>query len=325
MGPFWGGGGDDDEEERKIEETYTFSLAVGGVAPGRAELVLFDDEGRAMDLSKRQIYCLTDKNIIHFEPRPGNSTYAEGSGVLIVPTEAGTAKVTCFLDGAPLEDTYAVTVSPQNLIQILMAEAGTQLKDEAAMDDDIVRLESISPTGNAIAAVIRNRINLIEANDAPALFSVDAAAFEADPDVSYYDSVIMAPGQFSPTNSADTGNEIFTDAADRNFIEKEWRAAYDQAVLTAAGVYNQSTTDPTGNAFAFLSPTAEQWLVINEALASGTLELPANCGVTDDNFPEFAPLQIFVLYGTWTYDDLRPAFVFVRNRTADRPAVTNLP
>lgn len=319
--PFWGGGGDDDD--RTIEPTLKFSLAIGGVAPGRDELVIYDESGQVMDLSSRQLNCLTDKNILHFEPRPDNDTYAEGSGMLIVPTEAGVATLTCLIDGVPLSDTYEVTISPQNLIQILLAEAGTQLKEEATVDDKVVQLESVSPTGNAIASVIRNRINLIEANGQPSLFSVDESAFDSNPDVSYYDAVISAPGQFSPTDPTDPGYQIFTDSADRNFLEKDWRTTYDQAVLTAAGVYNDDTNDPAGGAFAFLSPTLEQWLVISEALASGTLDMPEASGVSDDNFPAFAPLQILVLNGTWTYEDGRPAFIFMRHRTADKPAVTN--
>lgn len=318
--PFGIGGGGDD---RVIEYTTKFSLAVGGVAPGRDELVFFDDNNQVRDLSEHQIECIADKDIVHFGPRPGNDTISAGSGVLIVPTEAGIATASCFIDGTPVTDKYKVIVSPQNLIQILISEAGTQLKDEATTDDDVVKLGSESVTGNAIAAVIRNRINLIKSNGEPELFSVDAAEFDANPSVSYYDAVITAPGQFSPTNPLDSGYEIFNLAEDRKFLEDDWHVAYDQAVLTAAGVYDEDTADPTGGAFAFLSPTAEQWLSISAALASGTPDMPVDSGVLDDNFPAFSPVQILIVGGIWAYEDGRPAFVFIRHRNADEAAVTN--
>lgn len=316
---FDGGGG----EDRLLEYTTKFSLAVGGVAPGRDELVFFDSNGKVRDLTDHQINCITDKDIIHFGPRPDNDTIATGSGVLIVPTETGIATVSCFIDDVPVTDRYEVIVSPQNLIQILLAEAGTQLKDEATTDDDVVKLGSESVTGNAIAAIIRNRINFIKSNGEPELFSVDAAEFDANPSVSYYDAVITAPDQFSPTNPLNSGYEIFNLAEDREFLEDDWHVAYDQAVLTAAGVYDEDTADPTGSSFAFLSPTVEQWLIINGALVSQTTDLPEGCGVSDDNFPSLAPVQIVIIDGIWTYDDGRPAFVFIRHRTASEAAVTN--
>lgn len=319
--PFGGGGG----EKRTIEYTTKFSLAVGGVASGRDELVFFDENNRVRDLSDRKIDCTADEDIVHFGPRPGNDTIAKGSGVLIVPTEAGIATVTCFIDDAPVDDKYKIIVSPQNLIQILLAEAGAQLADEATTDDKVVGLESESVTGNAIATVIRNRIDLIKSNGEPELFSVDAAEFDADPNISYYDAVITAPGQFSPTNPSDPSYEIFNLAEDREFLEDDWHVAYDQAVLTSAGIYDEDIADPTGGAFAFLSPTAEQWTIISEALSSGTLDMPEGAGVTDDNFPAFAPLQIVIVDGTWRYDDGRPAFIFIRHRSADKPAVTGQP
>ncbi len=329
MNPFWGGGGDDDDDgdvnERKIEQTFKFSLATGGVAPGRDELVLFESSGMVMDLSSRQFNCLTDKDILHFEPRPGNDTYSGGSGVLIVPTASGIATVTCLLDGVPLSDTYQVTIAPQNLIQILVAEAGAQLAGEAELDGASVKLISSSSTGNAIASVIRNRIKLIEEENDPSLFNADETEFEADPDVSYYDAVITAPNQFSPVNPLDVNYETYKDAEDRNFLADEVRTAYDQAVLTAAYVYNDEIEDPTGGAFAFRSPTTNEWTNISEWLATGATTLPPDSGVTDANYPAFAPVQIVVLKSVWTYDDGRPAFIFIRERAASSPAVTDLP
>ena len=314
-----------DDDGRIIEKTNKFSLAVGGVAPGRDELVLFDETGNIRDLSEHQLDCASDKGIITLSARPGTGSLAEGSGALIVPNEAGIASVTCSIDGVPLSDTYEVIVSPQDLIRILVAEAGTQLADEASLKDDILELTSASPTGNAIGAVIRNRIDLIEANGETDLFSVDAALFEANPTASYYEAVITAPFQFSPTYPLDSNFKIFSEALDRNFLEEDWLIAYDQAVLTAAGIYSDETKDPTEGSFAFFSPTVEQWLVINEALNSGTTVLPDGCGVSDETFPALAPVQIVMVGGIWTYEDGMPAFVFVRHRIASEAAVINLP
>jgi len=320
MWPFsWG-----NNYNRAIEPTKSFSLAVGGVHPGRDELVIYDEMDHERDLSDHQLDCLTNSDVLQIEARPDFDSYAAGDGVLLVAVAPGNATVTCLIDGVDLPDAYKVTIAPQRLIQILIAEAGTQINDESSFKDGVVTLESSSPTGNAIGAVIRNRINLIEANEMPNLFNVDYDTFNANPSASYYDSVISAPGQFAPTNPSDPQNKIFSDAQDRNFLDGDWRDAYDQAVLTAAGIYNAEIVDPTGGAFAFFSPTEEQWSIIGQAQINSAPELPEGCGVSNESFPAFAPLQIVIVEGIWTYEDKRPAFVFIRHRTENQPAVTSL-
>lgn len=315
----------DDDDDREIEYTTKFSLAIGGVMPGRDELVIFDDFGYARDLSGTVFSCTPDKDIVQIQPRPGNDTFADGSGVLLVPTREGVATVSCFVDGVATRDTYKVIVSPQNLIQILVAEAGGQLFDEGDKQDGRVKLTSESPTGDAVAAVIRNRTKLIEEEDNPSLFNANYDLFYEDPDASYYDAVIMAPGQFSPTSDLDINYLIFTAAEDRNFLDEDRHDAYDQAVLTAAGIFSEETKDPTNGAFAFRSPSAEEWVLIDDALKTEAAALPDGCGVRDSDYPALAPVQILILNSTWKYEDGRPAFIFVRKMPGVEPAVISLP
>lgn len=306
--------------ERVIEPTSTFALAIGGVDPGRDELVLTRDF-----VAGDVLVCSADPPILLFYNRSGFDSGTAGGGYQMIPTEEGLAAVTCSISGVALEDTYEVTIPPQSLIQILLGEARTQLDDEATIEDGHVTLTSSSPTATAIGAVIRNRIQLIEDADDSSLFEADNTAYNANPPVSLYDAVIAAPNQFSPTDPTDPSYDIFNDAQDRNFLDATWLAAYDQAVLSATAIFNEDDLDPTGDAFAFRSPTDEEWIIIDEALNSQTAILPEGTGVTDDNFPAFAPVHIVIVPDVWTYDDGRPAFIFVRSRTATDPAVTNIP
>ncbi len=326
---FGGGGGDDEEdaqENRAIEPTAVFSLALGGVAPGRDELVLYDDDGELLDTSERDLNCVASKEIVSFNPRPGFDNFSKGAGVQIIPQDEGITTITCLLDDVPLSETYEVIIPPQNLIQILIAEAQTQITDEATLDSEIdtVTLNSISPTADAIGSVINNRIAMIEDANNPGLFNIDTEDYDYDPIVSHYNTVILAPNQFSPTNSNDPTNELFSNAQDRNFLEQTSLIAYDQTVLTAADIFADDINDPTQGAFAFRSPTEEQWAIISEALNSETTEMPLATGVADVDFPAFAPLQIVIVDKVWTYEDGRPAFIFIRPRFDYEPAVINL-
>jgi hypothetical protein len=56
----------------------------------------------------------------------------------------------------------------------------------------------------------------------------------------------------------DPTHETYSNAQDRNFLDPATQLAYDQAVLTAAGIYNGDIKEFTGGAFAFLSPTGLQ-------------------------------------------------------------------
>jgi hypothetical protein len=265
-----GGGGEDDGPDarpgRVVEPTEKFSLAVGGVASGRDELVIYDG-GRERDFGDSTLECTADDDIILIRTRPGFDSPAAGSGVRMIATEPGVTAVRCKLDGDDLDGVYEVTVSPQLLVQILVAEAGGQLYDEAELDadfdfelaKDVVALGSSSPTAEALGSVIRNRVDRIENSDNPSLFNADEELYDSDPPSSFYDAVIMADGQFSPTDQDDPTNDLFEDAQDRDFLEDEWLVIYDQAVLTAAGIYNRDIDDTTSGSFAFRSPTESEW------------------------------------------------------------------
>ncbi len=327
-----GGGGDDDDAQpaRVVEATDTLALAVGGVAPGRDELLFIDANGDPRDFGNGTLACEPDDDILIVRTRPDFETAATGSGVQLVATAPGITAVRCTLDDAALDEVFEITVPPQSLIQILIAEAGGQLADEAQLDpdypdDEVVLLASISPTGDAIGAVIRNRIDQIEFNDNPALFNADEDDYDRDPPASYYDAVILAENQFSPTDPDDPTYETFSNAQDRNFLEEEWLVAYDQAVLTAAAIFNGDAIDPTVGAFAFRSPTESQWASISHAQQFSPYEIPEDAGFTDASFPAYAPIQLLIHPDVWRYEDGRPAFVFARERQTTDYAITTSP
>lgn len=317
------------EPARVIEPAEKYSLAIGGVAPGRDELVIYDGSGDIRDFSGQTLACTADDDIVIVRPRPGFETAAEGSGVGLIATAPGVTAIRCAVDGIAMEDAYEVTIPPQMLIQILIAEAGQQIDDEAQLGWDAwggsVLLNSSSPTGNAIGQVIRNRIELINSRDNPALFNADESDYDYNPPASYYDAVIMADGQFSPVDPDDPTYDIFDSTQDRNFLDDEWLVAYDQAVLTAAGVFNGDTDDTTAGAFAFRSPTDDEWDAIAQAWTLHHSDIPDGAGFSDETFPSLAPIQILIHPDVWTYGDGRPAFVFARRRTEDVPAVVNTP
>lgn len=331
--PFGGGDDDDDrpsaEPNRIVEPTAKFALAVGGVAPGRDELVIYDAMGNIRDFSGKNLECTAEESIVLIRNRPGFDSPAAGSGVQIVAIDSGVTGVRCKEDGSDIDGVYEVTVPPQNLIQVLVAEASEQLSDEATIDtdkgDDVVALDSSSKTGNAIGAVIRNRIGRINAEDDPGLFEADAKYYDFDAPGSYYDAVITASGQFAPVHPKDPNHTTFEMAQDRNFLDEEWRIAYDQAVITAAGIFNGDILDTTGGAFAFISPTEEEWLVISESWIMHAPTVPFEAGFSDASFPSLAPVQLLIHPDVWKYKDGRPSFVFARSRTEADYAIVNTP
>jgi len=333
--PFDFGGGDDErpsaQPNRITEPTQKFSLAVGGVAPGRDELVLYDDYGNIRNFIGDPLVCTADdEDMIRLVVRPGYETVSEGSGVRIIALLPGVTAITCVIGDIDLDDIYEVTIPPQSLIQILVAEAATQLVDEAELDDDyedddVVSLTSSSPTGDAIGSVIRNRIEIINSEDDTSLFVADDSKYDEDPPASYYREVIFAANQFSPTNPEDPTYDILLDANDRDYLRGDELIAYDQAVITAAGVFNGDIADTTGWAFAFRSPTADEWELIGAAWNSGATELPEGVGFTDASFPALAPIQILIQPDVWTYDDGRPSFIFAREKESNEFAITNTP
>jgi hypothetical protein len=324
-----GGGNDSAQPDRVIEPTDKFSLAIGGVAPGRDELVLYDDLGNIKRITGELVCTASDENIVRMEPRPDYDTAAAGSGVRLIALSPGVAAVTCAVGAVALDGVYEITVSPQELIQIILAEAGTQISDEAYRDGDlgenVVALDSISPTANALAWVIRNRIELINHLGDPSIFGVDEFAYDLDPPASYYEEVIWAEKQFSPTDRRNPSYPIFMDADLRSNLSGNWLVAYDQAVITAAGVFNGDIIDPTAGAFGFRSPDDAQWVLLAQALTNGDSEIPEGSGFTNSSFPVLSPIQILIHPEIWTYDDGRPSFVFARERLDGEPAITNNP
>lgn len=312
--------------DRVIEPTARYALSIGGVAPGREELVIYDEYGNVRNFSGKVLDCVSEEPILILHPRPGFPSLTDGSGAQMVAVEPGVTGVTCTEDGEELGIVYEITIPPQNLVQILVAEAGEQLADEANQDEDgNVELSSVSKTGDVLGMVIRNRIERINAADDPFLFEANLEDYDADPPASYYDEVILAPDQFSPTDPRDPSHGIFDLAQDRSFLSEEWKVAYDQAVLTAAAVFNGDTRDSTNGAFAFMSPTEDEWSLITQTWTSNSMEIPLGIRFSDATFPTLAPIQILIHPDIWKYDDGRPSFVLVRQRTLNDPAVTNVP
>ncbi len=319
---FGGGGSESEADERpsflptRVENpTEKLLLAVGGVAEGRDEIIIYDSNDQPMDLAGATLVCLSDSDIVKVLPRPGFDTEAEGSGVRIVPVSAGVAAITCTLNSEALGSTYEVTVPPQSLVQILFAEARGVMTEE----------DSRSPTAEALGSVIRNRIWFTNSKDNLELFGVDPDNYDADPPESYYDSIIMAEGQFAPTDPADSNHDAFLDAEQRIFLEGDDIIAYDQAVLTAGGIFNGDIEDNTTGAFAFFTPTADQWTQLAQAWSLYYQILPDGAGVADSDYPGFAPVQVLIHPDVPIGDGGIPAFVFVRMRTdADYAVVKQL-
>lgn len=302
-----------------IEATATYSIALGGVAPGRDELILTDDNGNLLDLGTSRLRFESDTDVVGLLPRPDYNDFASGSGAQIVPQKVGFAVVTYYIDDVEQDDQLMVIVPPQSLIQMMVAEAGTQLADEAEIDSDShVKLSSTSPTANGIGSVTRNRVDLISEDLDHSLFGVNEAAWLAYPPSSYYDSVITAESggiyQYSPVDPSDPTHDIYTDAEARGFLDESHHRAYDQAVLSASYLFAEKTDDTTDGAFAFFSPTPDEWEVIEQVYANNMITIPAGCGFDDLDFPTFAPIQMLIHPDVWRYDDGRPAFIFIRSR-----------
>ena len=318
-------GGQIISSNRVIEPSKKISLALGGVAPGRDELIVVDENGEPRSfLPNTELSCTADPAIVQFKNRPGFSSLVAGGGALLVALSEGVAEITCAGNGFEFAEKYEVTIPPQNLLQILLAEASTQLNSEAVIANQRVALSSQSPTANTLAAVIRNRIELILENDNPALFGADAEDFYANPPSSYYNAVILADKQFSPTNFLDPNYPTFVKAQDRTLLSASLLAAYDQAVLTAAAAFNEDLADPTNGAFAFNSPSEAAWELLETALISESEDIPAGVGTSDANFPAFAPIQVVIDAEIWAYENGRPSFVFSRMKEDSEAAVIEL-
>ncbi len=247
--------------------------------------------------------------------------------VQATPSQGGTNTIRIFANSEELDQVNTIT-PPQAMIQILVAEARGQLATEAHLKDDNVSVGSISATGEAIASVIKNRVMRLQDGADPALFEVDGAAFASHPPDSEYEAVIEATRdgsyQFSPIHPDNTNHQLYIDAAQRANLSDDELLAYDQAVMSAAFIFGGGVSDPTEGAFAFFSPTKTQYDAIEAALLSETKELDPATGISDDNFPALAPIQILILSKiNEVPDEDYPAFVFIRSRTDIQPAVVS--
>lgn len=308
---------------REKDVSGKLALSLGGMAEGSDEVVL--GEGlQVLDLQNN------DPDLFSLTVRDGFDSYTEGNGGKVVPQRVGIGYVTPVVSGQTV-DPVQVTIPPQKLVQILIGEARGEIDREATTEDDQVKPSSVSVTGDAVAAVIRNRIALINETGSPSLFVADQSLYESDPPLSSYEAVIEATSggvyQFSPVDPSDPGNEFYLAAENRSDLEEDLRNAYDQAILTAADIFNGDTTDPTGGAFGFYSPTKEEYEALQEALESGTLNFPSGAGTSEANFPALAPLQVLLLVeiAPSSSDGDIPSFVFIRSRDFIDPAVTDRP
>jgi hypothetical protein len=211
-----------------------------------------------------------------------------------------------------------------------MGEARGQIYSEAQVSDGHVSLDSESPTANAVASVIRNRVLLIEGGQPYSLFVVDESDWLTDEPASHWDAVITAEEsgmyQFSPLDPSSYSYDIYYASENRdNLSEESDIIAYDQAVLTAGHIFDNQVEDPTVGAFAFRSPTLEESDCLTETLEKNYTILPSDCGPGDENYPAFAPIQILIHPSVAFLDDGRPSFVFYRNRTEEESVVTNAP
>lgn len=305
-----------------IEPTAKFALAMGGVAPGRDELVI--DPAPTADLQ-----FTSTKDIIGFLPRPGKTSFTDGAGAQIVPQKEGTTTVHYTTGGTESTSVYAVTIPPQLLIQILIGEARGQIAGEVTLTNGAVALTSRSITAEAIAWVVRNRVSLSDAKSNPGVFEADPVHYALGGDPGKYNAIIEAVHQtiyqFSPVDPNDASHDEFKNAEARSFLDKSLFAAYDQAVLSAAQVFDGTHPDPTGGAFGFRTPTVNEGLCLDLAAKTPSPVLPSSCDDPDARFPAFAPVQILIHPQVPRLSDGRPAFIFYRARTISEAAVTPSP
>jgi len=317
----------DSSEGVEREVSGKLALALGGVAPGTDVIQTEEDlTGRTLDFQTE------DEDLIDFAFVDGYNNYRDARGARVVPLDIGISYAIPVVDSSYRESIEVIT-PPQKLIQILVGEARGQLAREAVLnEEDFVKLTSVSPTGDALGAVIRNRIQLINEKNAPHLFVVNSEKFYKNPPGSSYEAVIEAGSggnyQFSPLYPDDAAHLTYLDTARRdNIAADDVFTAYDQAVLTAAYIFSDDSQDTTEGAFAFYSPTTSQYDQLQEALISETTVFPTGAGTSDTQYPAMSPIQVLVLPGiaTRSSESSVPSFVFVRKRNNNEPAVTNRP
>lgn len=309
-------------DQATVEPTAKFALAMGGVAPGRDELVVDGLVTADLQLSA------TDP-IVGFMQRKGFATFAEGSGAQLIPQKEGKTTVHYRIGGVEASTVYAVTIPPQTLIQVLIGEARGQITKEVTVTNNAVALTSRSITAETIASVVRNRVQLSDAKNNPGLFEADPVQYALGGDAAKYDAVITATQfgtyQFSPVDPNDPSHDHFKNAEARSFLDASVLAAYDQSVLSAAQIFDGTRSDPTGGAFGFRTPTADEGLCLELAAKTATPTLAATCDDPDARFPAFAPVQVLIHPQVPRLSDNRPAFIYYRARTITEPAVTTTP
>lgn len=309
-------------EQAVVEPTAKFALAMGGVAPGRDELLIDPAPTAELKFS-------TTETIIGFLPRSGKATFTEGTGAQLIPQKEGRTTVHYTVGGVEAADTYTVTIPPQSLIQVLIGEARGQIAKEVTLASEAVALTSRSLTAEAIASVVRNRALLIDAHSNPTLFEVDPVHYALGGEAGKVNAVIEAVQdgvyQFSPVDPDDPSHDEYTNAAARSFLDKTLHAAYDQSVLSAAQIIEGSVTDPTLGAFGFRTPTVDEGLCLDLAAQAPSPVLPVSCDDPDARFPALAPIQVLIHPKIPRLSEGRPAFIFYRARTISEPAVSSAP
>ncbi len=294
-------------------------LALGGVQPSwdfiKIDNLASEDQVEISidppDLAQSHIYADDGQNII----------------IQIIPLQAGIGKVTYSINGDPQNDTIKLVIPPQAMIQILMGEARSIISQEVSLDaNGRVKKDSNSETARALLSVVRNRMQLIDAEDAPYLFVVSNSTYATADLAMRYQLIIEANDnnvyQFSPVKPSDPSNEAYLDAANRNQLSFASRLlTYDQGLLTAAGIFDGSLIDNTDGAFGFYSPTKSQYENLLTGLNSTTL--PSGIGTSDAQFPALAPIQIRILdtVSPQNFDTELPAFVFIGSRSQNDFAV----
>ncbi len=98
-----------------------------------------------------------------------------------------------------------------------------------------------------------------------------------------------------------------------------------QPELNAAASVFDGSADPTSGCQGFWSPTASQWQVVQQALNSGTTTLPTGVGIPFNygGHPELTQIVYISSVGQSNSQNA-PAFLFVRKRSSNSPAVVSL-
>ena len=247
----------------------------------------------------------------------------------MTPLKAGIVQLKYRINGSLQDKTIKVVIPPQEMIQVLTGEARSIIPQEITKDSEgRVDRNSASFTAQALLSVVRNRIKIIEDQNQPSLFVVDGNDFTNADLAKRYQLVIEAHRngvyQFSPVDPKDPSFAAYNAAAQRSGLSTSRTLVYDQALLTAADIFDESLEDHTKKSFGFYSPTKTEYENLLTGLHSTTL--PDNVGRSDDTFPSLAPIQILILNGIspQTFDADLPSFVFVKSRTPMEDAVLKL-